>query len=145
MKVGYLIEHASAPRLLIPKSAKGGGKNRAEKKRETYPLPITVALAMKLKQAAAGRAEDDSCCCAPTGMPWNERDVHADYRERIRRDREGAWAERKITAYCFRHSRIVRQLLRGVPTRVVAANHNTSVRDDRSAPIRSTSSTIPIS
>ena len=55
IKVGYLIEHASAPRLLIPKSAKGGGRNRAEKKRETYPLPISVG---------AGDEAQAGCCRA---------------------------------------------------------------------------------
>jgi hypothetical protein len=30
------------------------------------------------------------------------------------------------TAYCLRHSSIVRALLAGTPTRVVAANHDTS-------------------
>ncbi len=129
MKVGYLIEHASAPRLLIPKSAKGGGRNRAEKKRETYPLPISVALAMKLKQAAAGRADDDRLLLRADGMPWNERDVHADYREAFAEIVKAHGLSSKITAYCFRHSSIVRQLLRGVPTRVVAANHNTSVSE----------------
>jgi hypothetical protein len=32
-----------------------------------------------------------------------------------------------ITPYCFRHSSIVRQLLKGMPIRLVAANHDTSV------------------
>ena len=33
----------------------------------------------------------------------------------------------KISAYCLRHSSITRQLLRGVPCRVTASNHDTSV------------------
>ena len=32
-----------------------------------------------------------------------------------------------VTLYSLRHSSIVRQLLAGVPTRVVAAHHDTSV------------------
>ena len=32
-----------------------------------------------------------------------------------------------MTIYALRHSSIVRQLLAGVPVRVVAANHDTSV------------------
>ena len=31
------------------------------------------------------------------------------------------------TAYALRHSSIIRQLLAGVPARVVAANHDTSI------------------
>ena len=80
LKVGYLIEHATAPRLSMPKSAKGGGKLRAEKKNQTYPVPISVGLAAKLKQAAAGRADDDRLLRAD-GSPLNEWDAHADYRE----------------------------------------------------------------
>jgi hypothetical protein len=33
----------------------------------------------------------------------------------------------EVTPYALRHSSIVRQLLKGVPTRVVAAHHDTSV------------------
>lgn len=33
----------------------------------------------------------------------------------------------KVTLYALRHSSIVRQLLAGVPTRVVAAHHDTSI------------------
>ena len=35
--------------------------------------------------------------------------------------------EPETTPYALRHSSIVRQLLKGVPTRVVAAHHDTSV------------------
>ena len=145
MKVGYLIEHASASRLLIPKSAKGGGRNRAEKKRETYPLPISVALAMKLKQAAAGRADDDRLLLRADGMPWNERDVHADYSRGVRRDCEGARAEQQdhrlllpSQQHCASASaRRADARRRGEPSTRASARS--------SAPIRSTSSTIPIS
>ena len=34
----------------------------------------------------------------------------------------------EITIYALRHSNIVRQLLAGVPVRVVAVNHDTSIR-----------------
>jgi integrase len=127
LKVGYLIPHPSAPRLLVSKSAKGGGKNRTEKKRETYPLPTSVALAAKLKRAAAGRAEDDRLLLRADGAPWNEDNVHGDYRTGFAEIVQALGLNAKISAYCFRHSSICRQLLRGVPTRVVAANHNTSV------------------
>ena len=79
-RVGYLIMHASAPRLLVNKRAKGGGKLRAQKKLETYALPISVGLAAKLKQAVRGRAEDDKLLVNADGQPLNEADVHTDYR-----------------------------------------------------------------
>lgn len=127
LRIGYLIAHPSAPRLLVSKSAKGGGKNRAEKKRETYPLPISAALALKLKQSAAGRAEDDRLLLRADGQPWNESNVHGDYRDAFAEIIKALRLDPKISAYCFRHSSITRQLLRGVPTRVCASNHNTSV------------------
>ena len=34
----------------------------------------------------------------------------------------------EITIYALRHSNIVRQLLAGVPVRVVAVNHDTRIR-----------------
>jgi hypothetical protein len=37
---------------MMPKLAKGGGRNRAQKKAERYSVPITVQLAAKLKAAA---------------------------------------------------------------------------------------------
>ena len=127
LKVGYLVTHPSAPRLLVSKSAKGGGRNRSEKKRETYTLPISVALAKKLKRAAAGRADDDRLLLRADGKPWYERNVHADYRQDLGEIVAALGLNAKISGYCFRHSSITRQLLRGVPTRVVASNHDTSV------------------
>ena len=127
LKVGYLIVHPITPRLMVPKSAKGGGRNRTEKKRETYPLPISIALAKKLKDAAAGRAEGDRLLLRADGQPWNEKRVHGDYRTDVVEIVKAMGLNPKISGYCFRHSSICRQLLRSVPTRVVAANHNTSV------------------
>lgn len=127
LQVGSLIAHPTAPRLLVPKSAKAGGRLRAERKRETYPLPISVGLAKKLATAAAGRAEDDRLLLRSTGAPWSENNVHGDYRADFAAIVNALGLNPKISGYCFRHSSICRQLLRGVPTRVVAANHNTSV------------------
>jgi integrase len=127
LRVGSLVPHPAAPRLLMPKSAKGGGRNRTEKKRETYPLPISAALAKKLAKAAAGRGDDDRLLLRSTGAPWSENNVHGDYRLDFAAIVQALGLNPKISGYCFRHSSICRQLLRGVPTRVVAANHNTSV------------------
>jgi Phage integrase family len=127
LKAGYLVAHPTAPKLLVSKSAKGGGRNRTEKKRETYSLPISIALAKKLKRAAAGRAEDDRLLLRADGQPWNEKNVHGDYRVAFAEIVKAMGLNPKISGYCFRHSSICRQLMRGVPTRVVAANHDTSV------------------
>jgi integrase len=63
--------HASAkPRLMMPKSGKGGGRNRSQKKVGRYSVPITVALAKRLKQATAGRAPDAPLLLQADGSSW---------------------------------------------------------------------------
>ena len=57
LRVEDLHDHPVRPKLMMPKSAKGGDRNRAEKKLERYSVPITVQLAARLKAAAKGRAE----------------------------------------------------------------------------------------
>ena len=58
LRVEDLHDHPVRPKLMMPKSAKGGDRNRAEKKLERYSVPITVQLAARLKEAARGRADD---------------------------------------------------------------------------------------
>ena len=57
LRVEDLHDHPVRPKLMMPKSAKGGDRNRAEKKLERYSVPITVQLAARLKAAAKGRAD----------------------------------------------------------------------------------------
>jgi integrase len=106
-----LQDHHPAPRLMMPTSRKG--KNR---KIEYRPLPISPRLANVLRQQAKGRAVH-----APLfDKLWN-------LATRFRPVVERLGLDPKITPYALRHSSIVRQLLKGVPTRVVAAHHDTSV------------------
>lgn len=129
LRVGCLVAHAVTPKLMMSKSAKGGGRNRVEKKRERYPLPITATLALKLKKAATGRSDEEALLLQSNGRPWSEKNAHGDYRQDFAAIVKALGLNKKITAYVFRHSSITRQLLRGLPTRVVAANHNTSVKE----------------
>ena len=100
--------HASGDAEIAgPKSAKGGGQNRSEKKRETYSQPISAGLAKKLKRAAKGRAEDDRLLLRADGEPWNEANVNADYRTAFAGIVKALGLNPKISAYCFRHSSIV--------------------------------------
>jgi integrase len=46
-----LDDHPVRPRLMMPKSGKGGGRNRAQRKAERYSVPITAQLAARLKKA----------------------------------------------------------------------------------------------
>ena len=54
LRVEDLHNHPLRPKLMMPKSAKGGGRNRSVKKTERYSVPITTQLAAKLKAAAKG-------------------------------------------------------------------------------------------
>ena len=58
LRVEDLHNHPLRPKLMMPKSAKGGGRNRSAKKTERYSVPITPQLAASLKAAAKGRADD---------------------------------------------------------------------------------------
>jgi integrase len=127
LKVRFLIEHPTAPQLRVNRSGKGGGRNRAEKKLKTDALPISIALARKLKQAAAGRGANDRLLLRSDGQPWSEDDMHGDYRRDLAEIVKALGLNPKITGYCFRHSSVCRQLFAEVPPRIVAANHNTSL------------------
>lgn len=122
-----IIASAKAPRLSMPKSGKGRSPNRAARKTERVPVPITPALAAQLKQASKGRAADTPLLLQADGRSWGERPSE-NYRDAVREIVASVGLDAdEVTAYCFRHSSIVRQLLAGVPIRIVAATHDTSV------------------
>jgi integrase len=121
-----LHEHPS-PKLMMPKSAKGGGRNRAAKRSQKYSVPITAELARRLKQAAAGRAPDAPLLVQADGIAWPH-DLSGRYRRDVRAIVASIGEDPdKVTAYALRHSSIVRRLLANVPIRLIAAWHNTSV------------------
>src|SRR5258708_26560622 len=70
LRVEDLHDHPVRPKLMMPKSAKGGGRNRSQKKTERYSVPITVQLAAKLRAAAKGRADDAPLLVQSDGSPW---------------------------------------------------------------------------
>jgi hypothetical protein len=111
---------------MVSKSAKGGGRNRAEKKLQRYPVPITSTLYAKLKQAAKGRADDAPLLLQADGRPWSESNPHADYYRPFIEVVRAAGLEPGTTAYLFRHSSIARMLMRGLHTKLVADLHDTS-------------------
>ena len=118
---------AKAPRLMMPLSGKGRSPNRAARKAQRVPVPITPALASQLKQASKGRAADAPLLLQADGRSWGERPSE-NYRDAVREIVAcvGLDAE-TVTLYATRHSSIVRQLLAGVPIRIVAVSHDTSV------------------
>ncbi|HZV05862.1 MAG TPA: hypothetical protein VE999_12335 [Gemmataceae bacterium] len=105
-------DHPAGPRLMMPSSRKG--KNR---KTEYRPLPISRRLAKLLQAQAKGR---------PSHGPLFEKmwSLARSFGPVVKRLGLGA----EVTPYALRHSSIARQLLKGVPTRIVAAHHDTSVQ-----------------
>jgi integrase len=106
------------PRLMMPSSRKG----RGVKKIARTPVPITKSLAIKLRHAATGRADDARLLVRANGRPY----MRSGHTDRFKRavDRTGITG---VSIYALRHSNIVRQILAGVPMRVVAVLHDTSV------------------
>jgi integrase len=102
------------PRLLMPVSRKG----RGEKKVTHRPVPIPESLAERLK----GRT--GTLLLRPDGESWAKINISRRFDEAIKGVTLG---QPRVTLYALRHTSIVRQLLAGVPIRVVAALHDTSV------------------
>jgi integrase len=98
----------TAPRLMMPSSRKG-----RKKRIERNPVPIPASLAAKLKSNRA-----------PETPLLLYRDGH---RRPFARAVHRAGLDPGVTIYALRHTSIVRQLLAGVPIRVVASGHDTSV------------------
>jgi integrase len=126
LRVEDLHDHPTKPKLMMPKAAKGGGRNRSQKKLERYSVPITVALSRRLMAAATGRAPDAPLLRRADGAAWGE-DPSGHYREDVREVLTAIGEPDEVTLYFLRHSSIVRALLRNVPIRLIAALHNTSV------------------
>ncbi|MET4198756.1 site-specific integrase [Bradyrhizobium sp. LA6.12] len=127
LRVENLHDHPSQPKLMMPKSAKGGGRNRSQKKIERYSVPITVQLAGKLKEAAKGRADDAPLLLQGDGSPWDKNPGQNYHRQVDKVVTAIGLDPADVTMYALRHSSIVRQLKLNVPIRLVASLHNTSV------------------
>jgi len=109
--VADLQDERADPRVMMPSSRKG--RNR---KIQRKPLPIPPRLAVVLRQAASGRA--------PHSRLFDKiRDLSKRFRAAIKHMN----LDPKTTPYALRHSSIVRMLLNGVPVRVVASHHDTSI------------------
>ncbi|XIA64699.1 site-specific integrase [Bradyrhizobium sp. TZ2] len=127
LRIEDLHDHPVRPKLMMPKSAKGGGRNRSQKKTERYSVPITVALSKKLKAAAAGRAGDAPLLLQSDGSPWDKNPGQNYHRQVDKVVTAIGLDPADVTMYALRHSSIVRMLLQNVPIRLVASLHNTSV------------------
>jgi integrase len=120
LEVQDLQDSRSAPRLMMPGSRKG----RGQKKISRRPVPITLDLAAKLRNAACGRPATAPLLTKTSCEPWKK----SDHSRLFTRAAAAARLDPdEVTIYALRHSSIVRQLLASVPVRVVAVNHDTSV------------------
>ena len=103
LRVEDLHDHPVRPKLMMPKSAKGGDRNRAEKKLERYSVPITVQLAARLKAAAKGRADHAPLLLQSDGSPWGD-NPGAGYHRDVDKIVTAIGADPDATMYALRHS-----------------------------------------
>ena len=135
------------PTLLIPRSGKGGARDRLRRKRETTVAMISHELAAALRDDAAGRAPNAPLLTRENGEAWDvgkggkSVDASQHYRNAVADIVAALVAQGHInadvdpatvTAYALRHSAIVRQILDNVPEGVVATSCDTSVAKIRS-------------
>jgi integrase len=128
LTVGDLQADPRSPRLLMPRSGKGGSTDRIARKEQQVPVPITLGLARRLQAANAGRPATSLLLRRGEGaLGWGDNPSHI-YREDIRAIVKSIGLDPdEVTVYALRHSAIVRQLLANVPIRLVAAQCDTSV------------------
>ena len=127
LRVEDLHDHPVRPKLMMPKSAKGGGSNRSKKKHERYSVPITVQLAAKLREAAKGRADDAPLLTQSDGSAWGDNPgqrYHRAYRQDRRRNRARSCRGDDLRLAALKHRSDAAAEL---PIRLVASLHNTSV------------------
>ncbi|SFP94754.1 hypothetical protein SAMN05216330_112139 [Bradyrhizobium sp. Ghvi] len=118
LRVHHLLDDDPAkPQLEMPDSAKGSNRKRIREV-GTRKLSITPRLAAKLRLQANGRALDEPLF----DKMWNLATRLSPVVKRLGLDP-------KIVPYSFRHSSICRMLLKGVPVRVVATHHDSSIRE----------------
>jgi integrase len=120
LEVQDLQDNRDAPRLMMPTSRKGGGRKKIARR----PVPIPAGLAAHLRDAAKNRSADSRLLLKVDGAPWQRSDHRLPF---ARTAKVAGLDPAEVTIYALRHSNIVRQLLAGVPVRVVAVNHDTSI------------------
>ena len=128
LRVEDLHDHPVRPKLMMPKSAKGGDRNRSAKKtRALFSVPITVQLAARLREAAGARPDHAPLLLQGDGSPWPD-NPGASYHREVKKIVADIGADPDATMYALRHSSIVRMLLKNVPIKLVASLHNTSTK-----------------
>jgi integrase len=114
------VRDLKADCLDMPSARKG----RAHKRVTRRQVPIPSSLAERLRTIAASRAPDAPLLSRSDGTPWKRNDHQRRFHRTVERARLDPDV---VTIYSFRHSSITRQLTAGIPIRVIAALHDTSV------------------
>jgi integrase len=114
-----VVADVQKARLMMPSSKKGKGRKRIEHR----PVPIPEALALRLRGVSKGKSADAPLLVTDDGAPW-PKNHRTEAREVVTR---AGLDPDEVTIYALRHSSIVRQLLKGIPVRIVADAHDTSV------------------
>jgi len=128
LRVRDLQDDNGNPRLMMPSAKKGKGTKRVSSR----PVPIPASLASRLRHWARARDGDERLLVKATGEPWKRSDhtrlfARAIKNARIEPATIAPFSPKELTIYALRHSNIARQILKGVPIRVVAVVHDTSV------------------
>ena len=127
LRVEDLHDHPVRPKLMMPKSAKGGGRNRSQKKIERYSVPITVQLAAKLKAAAKGRADDAPLLLQSDGSPWDDNPGQNYHRQVDKVVTAIGLDPAEVTMYALRHQQHRHGMLLQRADQAGGILHNTSV------------------
>jgi integrase len=106
--------------VLMPSSAKG----RSVRARNPVPLPLPPGLAARLARAAHGQPADAPLITTVKGGRWNSLMMGKPFAEAVA---AAGLDPRQVTGYALRHSAITREIAAGVPIRIIAASHDTSV------------------
>ena len=107
-------------KLHMPSSLKGKGSKRIDR----TAVPIPAGLAVKLRQAVGERSPDAPLLPKPDGKAWSNSDLRQPFRSTVE---QAKLNPNQITSYALRHTAITRMLVRGIPIRIVANLHDTSV------------------
>lgn len=137
LEVQDLQGNRADARVMMPSSRKGRGK----KKSTRHPVPLSTDIAKRLEKAAVDKQKSARLLVKPSGEPWQKSDHSRLFKRALakvvkqlsqrpaqsRAVKVDDYDPSEITIYALRHSNIVRRLLAGVPIRIVAAHHDTSV------------------
>lgn len=113
------VRDLKSDQLFMPTSRKGRGQKKITRRQ----VPISRELSARLSSLAKG-GPTNPLLTKPSGEPWKKSDQARPFRIVAR---HAGFDPSTVTLNCLRHSSITRAIKAGVPIRIVAALHDTSV------------------